>query len=58
MTPRFKGVPRFDLSLPCPLCGYKIQPSELVRLAAHLIRCPQCSGIFDQLGKKKPQSTS
>jgi uncharacterized Zn finger protein len=58
MTPRFKGVPRFDLSLPCPLCGYKIQPSEVVRLASHLIRCPQCNGIFDHLGKKKPQSTS
>jgi hypothetical protein len=24
-TPRFKGKPNLDLSLPCPLCGYKIQ---------------------------------
>jgi uncharacterized Zn finger protein len=58
MTPRFKGVPHFDLSLPCPSCGYKIQPNELVRLASHLIQCPNCGGVFDELGKKKPQSTS
>jgi uncharacterized Zn finger protein len=57
MTPRFKGVPRFDLLLPCPLCSY-IQPSELLRLASHLIRCPKCGEAFDELGKKKPLSTS
>ena len=33
MTPRFKGQPNFDFSLPCPLCGYKIQPNELMRVA-------------------------
>jgi len=38
MTPRFKGKPNFDFSLPCPLCGYKIQPNELMRLASHIIR--------------------
>jgi hypothetical protein len=34
MTPRFKGKPNFDFSLPCPLCGYKIQPNELMFSAA------------------------
>jgi hypothetical protein len=58
MTPRFKGVPRFDLSVPCPLCGHKIQPNELVRLASHLIQCSQCKGVFNELGGKKPLSTS
>jgi hypothetical protein len=33
MTPRFKGKPNFDFSLPSPLCGYKIQPNELMRVA-------------------------
>jgi hypothetical protein len=33
MTPRFKGKPNFDFSLPCPLCGYKIQPNELMVVA-------------------------
>ena len=28
MTPRFRGKPTFDFSLPCPLCGYKIQPPD------------------------------
>jgi hypothetical protein len=31
MAPRFKGKPNFDLSQPCPLCGYEIQPNELMR---------------------------
>jgi len=58
MTPRFKGVPRFDLSLPCPVCGYKIQPNELVRLASHIIKCPHCGDVFNELAGKKPLSTS
>ena len=49
MTPRFKGKSNFDLSLPCPLCGYKIQPNELMRLASHIIQCPKCSGSFDEM---------
>ena len=43
MTPRFKGKPNFDFSLPCPLCGYKMQPTELMRLASHIIQ--RCLGI-------------
>jgi hypothetical protein len=42
MTPRFKGKPNFDFSLPCPLCGYKIQPNELMRVAdtvCHWVVC-------------------
>jgi Zn-finger nucleic acid-binding protein len=58
MTPRFKGKPSFDFSLPCPLCGYKIQPNELMRLASHIIKCPKCSGVFDEMGGRKPISTS
>jgi Zn-finger nucleic acid-binding protein len=58
MTPRFKGKPNFDFSLPCPRCGYKIQPKELMRLASHLIQCPKCSGVFDETGGRKPISTS
>ena len=41
MTPRFKGKPNFDFSLPRPLCGYKIQPNELMRLASHIIQCEE-----------------
>ena len=58
MTPRFKGVPRFDLSLPCPLCGYRIQPNEVVRLASHTVQCPGCHGVFNEMGERKPLSTS
>jgi Zn-finger nucleic acid-binding protein len=46
MTPRFKGKPNFDFSLPCPLCGYKIQPNDLMRLASHIVKCPKCGGVF------------
>jgi Zn finger protein HypA/HybF involved in hydrogenase expression len=58
MTLRFKGKPNFDLSQPCPLCAYKIQPNHLVRLASHVIKCPKCGGAFDQMGNGKPMSTS
>jgi predicted RNA-binding Zn-ribbon protein involved in translation (DUF1610 family) len=58
MTPRFKGKPNFDCSLPCPLCGYKILPRELMRLASHIIQCPKCSGVFDEPRGRKPISPS
>jgi len=58
MTPWFKGKPNFDLSQPCPLCAYKIRPNELVRLASHVIKCPKCGGTFNEMGNRKPPSTS
>ena len=57
MTPRFKGKPNFDFSLPCPFCGYKIQPNELMRLASDIIQCPKCGRAFDEMGGRKPVST-
>jgi predicted RNA-binding Zn-ribbon protein involved in translation (DUF1610 family) len=44
--------------VPCPLCGYKIQPNELMRLALHILSCPKCSGVFDKMSGRKPISTS
>ena len=58
MTPRFKGKPNFDFSLPCPHCGYKIQPNELMRLASHIIQCPKCGGVIDEMGGRRSISTS
>lgn len=58
MAPRFKGKPSFDFSVLCRLCGYKIQPHELVRVASHIIQCPGCGGQFDEMAGKKPLSTS
>jgi hypothetical protein len=52
MVPRFKGKPNFDFSQACPLCGYKIQQNELMRLASHTIQCPKCSGVFDEMESK------
>jgi hypothetical protein len=58
MAPRFKGKPNFVFSLPCPLCTYQIQPNELMRLASHIIKCPKCGGVFDEMDGRKPISTS
>jgi hypothetical protein len=58
MTPQFKGKPNFDLSLLCPLCGYRIQPNELMRVASHRIKCPSGGEVFDEMAGKKPLSTS
>ncbi|HTZ60764.1 MAG TPA: hypothetical protein VMB49_21790 [Acidobacteriaceae bacterium] len=52
MSPRFKGQPNFNLAQACPLCGYAIQPRELLRLASHIIRCPKCGEAFDELAGK------
>jgi uncharacterized Zn finger protein len=57
MTPRFKGKPNFDLFLLCAMCGYRIQPNELLRVASHMIKCPKCGGVFDEMAGKKPLST-
>jgi hypothetical protein len=58
MAPRFKGKPNFVFAVPCPLCGYQIQPSELMRLASHIIKCPKCGGVFDEMDGRKPIGTS
>jgi hypothetical protein len=56
MAPRFKGKPSFVLAVPCPLCGYQIQPNERMRLASHIIKCPKCGGVFDEMDGRKPIS--
>jgi hypothetical protein len=30
----------------------------LMRLASHIIQCPKCGGVFDEMGGRKPISTS
>jgi hypothetical protein len=57
MAPRFKGKPNFDFSQPCPLCGYKIQPNELMRLASHIVQCPALQPYFAKLNQN-PDSIS
>ena len=43
----------FDLTFPCPECGYKIKPSEILRVDGERVRCPACKR--DVLyGTKKP----
>ena len=44
---------KFDLTFPCPECGYRIKPSELLRVDGEKVRCPACKK--DVLyGTKKP----
>jgi predicted RNA-binding Zn-ribbon protein involved in translation (DUF1610 family) len=31
-----------DLTFPCPNCGYKIPPREIVLTDAENVKCPQC----------------
>ena len=42
---------KFDLTHPCPHCGYKIKPSELIHVDGENIKCPQCQKI-SAYGKK------
>jgi hypothetical protein len=52
VTPRFKGKPNFDFSVPWPSCGYKIQPNELVLVAAQTIKCSNCGAVFDEMAAR------
>jgi DNA-directed RNA polymerase subunit RPC12/RpoP len=48
----------FDLTFPCPLCGYRIPPAEILRLTFNIVQCSSCKQPFDQMQGKKPVSTS
>ena len=48
---------KFDLTAPCPACGYRIPPSELLHVDGIHIRCPKCKAEFVYI-TRKPQSTS
>jgi predicted RNA-binding Zn-ribbon protein involved in translation (DUF1610 family) len=39
--------PIFDLSTPCPSCGHKIEPAEIVRPGFELVQCPKCGVTFE-----------
>jgi len=32
----------FDLTFPCPHCGYKIPPREIVLTDGEHVKCPKC----------------
>jgi predicted RNA-binding Zn-ribbon protein involved in translation (DUF1610 family) len=54
MTRRSKLTPeqiRSTLFTPCTQCGYKIQPSELLRVDGRLCRCPHCGVDFEPVKK-------
>jgi hypothetical protein len=57
MTPRFKGTPNFDLSQPCPLCGYRTQRLANVDLPLASYRNPRFTGTRRQrrLANRKPR---
>jgi DNA-directed RNA polymerase subunit RPC12/RpoP len=58
MASRLKRRTSFDFSQACPLCNYRILPAELLRLAAHLIKCPKCGRTFDEMGGRKRLSAN
>jgi hypothetical protein len=41
----------YDLTHPCPLCGYKIPPGEILHIDGEHILCPKCGkGIYCLIG--------
>jgi endogenous inhibitor of DNA gyrase (YacG/DUF329 family) len=48
----------FDLTTPCPVCGYAIPPAELLRVGWHLVQCPACYKVFDETDGKKPSAST
>jgi predicted Zn finger-like uncharacterized protein len=40
---RFRpDITKYDLTFSCPECGYKIKPSEILRVDGERVRCPAC----------------
>lgn len=39
--------PKYDLSFPCPECGYKIKPAEILRTDDEHLQCPNCKKIVE-----------
>lgn len=46
----------FALFLPCPLCGYRIPPAQILRVGWDQVQCPACRHPFDEMDEKKPVS--
>jgi hypothetical protein len=40
----------FDLTTPCPECGYKTPPNEMMRLDNERMRCPAQDVLIPQKG--------
>jgi ribosomal protein S27AE len=36
-----------SLKTTCPLCGYSIVPSEIVRIGFERMKCSKCGEVFD-----------
>lgn len=47
-----------DLTTPCPLCGYRIPPAEILRVGYHLVKCPRCQQTFDEMDGQEKDSAS
>ena len=41
MVPR-QDASRLHNATPCPECGYKVSPNEMMRLDFERMRCPSC----------------
>lgn len=48
----------FDLSIPHALCGYKIQPAEILRTGWSDVKRSACGNDFDSMVDQKPPFTS
>jgi hypothetical protein len=55
---RARPDPRtFDLTHTCPLCGYKIKPSELLHIDGERILCPSCKQPSVYITAKGPTTS-
>jgi predicted RNA-binding Zn-ribbon protein involved in translation (DUF1610 family) len=57
VTATLQDKPNFGFSAPCSSCDYKIQPNELVLLAAQTIKCPNCGVVVDEMAIVVMRST-
>ena len=40
-------ITKYDFTFPCAHCGYKIPPSELLRVDGEHVKCPKCGQLAD-----------
>ena len=43
---RVAQIRAYDFTTPCPLCGYRIPPIDLLRTGRNTMICPSCRQPF------------
>jgi hypothetical protein len=53
-----KESPTSSSQFPARTAVTRLSQGKLMRLSSHIIKCPKCGGVFDEMAGREPISTS